>query len=387
MVQENKHRKVLFLQGGGALGAYECGAYKALEEKGLRFDAVVGVSIGAVNGAIIAGNPEGKRIEALEGFWREASVRLPLMPNEALRRTASASYSLVFGNPRLFSPRWLNPWQTMLSRAGWTSFYDLSPMKRQLGKYVDFHHLAGKELRLFLAAVNVKTGKMELFDSFAEQLTADHVLASGALPPGFPWVTINGNAYWDGALISNTPLREVLERIATECVLDGLPQAPRMEVYLIDVFPREGRLPTNLGEVVERHKDILYAAKVESDVAQCALMSQTLTLVNELLAQLPPEVAQRITRDPRFVEFLCNTCAVDVVRISHIGEGREEFHFKDYDFSRESIQEHIEAGYQDGLAALERVPQTPIAAQGSQPSRRKAPGQKNRRVRERVGDG
>lgn len=353
--RKTRRQSVLVLQGGGALGAYEYGAYKALSEQRVRFDVVAGVSIGAVNGAIIAGNPESKRLQALEGFWEEASIPMPYIPNELLRRSASAMYSLMFGHPQLFTPRWFNPRLSAQSQLGWTSFYSARPMKRLVERYVDFDHLAKHETRLFLAAVNVTTGQMELFDSYEERLHADHVLASGSLPPGLPWTTIDGKAYWDGAIVSNAPLREILDQMATECYQGNGAEAPKMVVYLVDLFSGAGPLPNNIGEVLMRYKDILYAAKIERDIHQCEVGNNTFTLLSELLSQVPEEVAQRIRRDLRFRDVLCHACTVDVVRISHKGEGKDEFHFKDYDFSRQTVQGHVRMGHRDALAALEEV--------------------------------
>ena len=344
--------RLLILQGGGALGAYECGVYQALEERGIAFDAVAGVSIGAINGAIIAGNPAGERGKALRGFWREAGLPFLLPPGDALRRHFSAACAAVFGNPQLFVPRWLDPWLAM-SMGCWTSLYDARPMKRLVEKYVSFDYLAKKEVRLFLAAVNIETGRMELFDSFREPLTADHVMASGALPPGLPPVTVNGKTYWDGGLVSNTPLPEVLDRLVTLRELQGQADTLRREVYIVDLFPREGDLPRDLGEVIGRHKDILYAARIDSDIHQFQVMDQALSVINELLSQVPEDVARRVRRSPPFLHVLSHTWGGDLVRISHRPTDRDEFHFKDYDFSPATIAQRIEAGYRDALAALE----------------------------------
>lgn len=350
---EESPQKVLILQGGGSLGAYECGAYRALKERGLRFDAVAGVSIGAINGAIIAGNPEGRRVEALEAFWEDVSVTLPPNLDDRWRRSTAATYSLLWGNPRLFRPRWLNPWVGMWSLAGWTSLYDTSPMERVVKEYVDFDFLAKKETRLLLTAVNVETGRTELFDSFSEEgITAAHILASGALPPGFPSVTIQGQSYWDGALTGNTPLIDILNCLVSVQELLGQTEMITRQVYYVDLFPNQGTLPKHFGDVLERDKDIRYAARIENDVHQFEVMNEAFALIRELLSHVPDDVANRIKKSPRFLHVLSHTWSVDLVRISHAPEGTQ-YHFKDYDFSRATIQERIRDGYRDALAELE----------------------------------
>lgn len=351
MVDLLPKQRILLLQGGGALGAYECGAFKALEEKGIPFQVVIGVSIGAINGAIIAGNKEGRRARALEAFWRESSVPVSPYVPPPLRRTAAAVSALMFGNPRLF-----RPWWSVLGgldvQARWTSFYDVRPMRSMVEKYVDFDVLGKRETRLLLAAVNVQTGRLELFDSFHQDITPDHVLASGSLPPGLPWTMVDGKEYWDGALVSNTPLSQAMEVMANECSLTGRARVPELEVYLVDLFPGEGHLPASIPEVLERSKDILYSAKIESDIHQCEMMSRTFSLIDDMLSRLPAEAVEEIQRDPRFLELLCHTCPVAVVRISHKGEGQDEYHFKDIDFSSGSVERHIQAGYLDALEIL-----------------------------------
>ncbi len=226
-----KRETVLVLQGGGALGAYECGVYKALEERGIIPDLVAGVSIGAVNAAIIAGSPRGRAASVLEAFWNEIAVADPLIPHDELRRFVAAWQIALFGVPKLFSPRWLTPsWPALLPVTWWTgtSLYDPAPLKKTLEAYVDFDRLAVRETRLILTAVNVETGELKVFDSAERRITVDHILASGSFPPGLPWTVIDGKPYWDGGLVSNTPLGPVMERRA------GGP----MKNYLMHPFPK-----------------------------------------------------------------------------------------------------------------------------------------------------
>lgn len=355
VARETQRTKILLLQGGGALGAFECGAYRALAEEGIRFDIVAGVSIGAVNGALIAGNADADRVAALDRFWEEVAISLPLGPNEALRRAASAAYVMTFGNPRMFTPRWFAPWQSMVYPGVWNSLYDTGPLKRLLEQLVNFDRLARKETRLLLEAVDVERGTVRMFDSHEERLTVDHVLASGGLPPGLPWAMVGGRAYWDGGLISNAPLAEVLARALSEGSLLRLTEAPKREVYLVDLFRRRGRLPANLGEVTERYKDIVYSAKIAGAVRQFELMDRTLALMNETLGRLPEQEAQQVRQDRRYMDLLSHAWAVDLVRISRGDDDAEEhLFFKDFDFSRETIEASKKAGYSQALAAIRR---------------------------------
>ncbi|MBI3779585.1 MAG: patatin-like phospholipase family protein [candidate division NC10 bacterium] len=339
-----KRETVLVLQGGGALGAYECGAYKALEERGIIPDLVAGVSIGAVNAAIIAGSPRGKAASVLEAFWNEIAVADPLIPHEELSRSVAAWQIALFGVPKLFSPRWLTPsWPAFLPFTWWTwtSLYDPAPLKKTLEKYVNFELLAAREVRLILTAVNVKTGELEVFDSAEKRITADHILASGSFPPGLPWTVIDGKPYWDGGLVSNTPLGPVMERRA------GVP----MKIYLMHLFPKARPLPTNLPGVLARQKDILYSDKTECDLRSCELKNETLALVHELMAHVDPEAAERIRHGGRYQRLIEQGCHVEITRFAHEGEAFES-ESKDYDFSRGIIQGHIRHGYEQAHAIL-----------------------------------
>jgi NTE family protein len=339
-----KRETVLVLQGGGALGAYECGVYKAMEEKGITPDLVAGVSIGAVNAAIIAGNPRGKAAPALEAFWGEIAVPNPFIPHEELRRLFAAWQIALFGAPKLFIPRWPAPiWPAFLPFTWWTwtSLYDPTPLKKTLEQYVDFERLASQEIRLLLTAVNVETGELEVFDSAEQQITIEHILASGSFPPGLPWTVIDGKPYWDGGLVSNTPLRPVMERRA------GVP----MKIYLVNLFPKTQPLPTNLPGVLARQKDILYSDKTECDIMSCELKNETLALIQELMEYVDPEVAGRIRQSGRYRRLVEQACRVEITRFAHQGEAFES-ESKDYDFSRKTIQEHIRHGYEQAQAIL-----------------------------------
>lgn len=339
-----KRETVLVLQGGGALGAYECGVYKALEEQGILPDLVAGVSIGAVNAAIIAGNPRGKAAPALEAFWNELVVPDPPIPHETLRRFWATGQITLFGVPKLFTPRWLAPsWPPFLPFTwwSWTSLYDPTPLKKTLEQYVDFERLASREIRLILTAVNVETGELEVFDSAEQRITVEHILASGSFPPGLPWTVIDGKPYWDGGLVSNTPIGPVLEKRG----------GVALKIYLVNLFPKAQRLPTNLLGVLARQKDILYADKTESDLRLCQLQNETLALIQELMAHIDPETARRIQKSGRYQRLVEQACPVAITRFVHEGEAFES-ESKDYDFSRGTIQGHIRHGYKHARAIL-----------------------------------
>jgi predicted acylesterase/phospholipase RssA len=201
---------VLVLQGGGAMGAFECGVVKALEQFEVHPDIVAGVSIGAFNGAIVASHPR-HATEALEAFWHDLAVASPLLADERLRQFWSSLAIMAFGVPRFFTPRWWSLEPDDWTHA-WTSVYDHRPVRKLLEQYVDFAALKSSPVRLLVSAVDVETAQLEVFDSYVGDFTVDHLLASGSLPPGLPWTTIGGRHYWDGGIVSNSPLDHVVER-------------------------------------------------------------------------------------------------------------------------------------------------------------------------------
>ena len=325
---------VFVLQGGGALGAFECGVVKALEEQDIHADLVAGVSIGALNAAIIAANP-GKATHALEAFWRDLSLDTPDIPNEELRRAVSSLQSLAFGSPNFFRPRWFEP---MLSPAqlptSWTSFYDPSPLKATLSKYVAFEKLRDSPVRLLLTAVDVETGQLTIFDSYVEEITPEHVLASGSLPPGFSWTTIAGRHYWDGGLVSNSPLDQVVE-------VGGL---TGKNVFVVNLWADKRALPRSIPEVLARRDEIVFAEKIRRNIRTWEYIDNCRKLVEEVMASLDPKTADQISKRPRYIETVGEACPLSVTRITREPvEG--ESAARDYEFSRKSIDQHIAQGY------------------------------------------
>src|SRR5271168_632011 len=252
---ESYTKKVaLVLQGGGALGSYQAGVYEALASSDYKPHWVAGISIGAINAALIAGNSPETRVEKLREFWRAittpAGCVTPISFNGAclpldLAKQISAMQTLFLGQTNFFAPRKPADWWFGSTP---TSYYDTSSLKSTLERLVDFDRINSKEIRFSVGAVNVRTGNFVYFDNAETEIRSEHVLASGALPPGFPAVEIDGEHYWDGGLVSNTPLQYVIEYYPRRSHL----------VFQVDLFPARGALPGNLNEVTERDKDIRY---------------------------------------------------------------------------------------------------------------------------------
>lgn len=334
---------ILVLQGTGALAAYECGVYKALDEKGIWPDVVAGVSMGAVNAAIIASHPPGKAARAMEEFWSEIGVKTPAFPVEGLRRLTASFQVLMMGVPNCFMPRWLIPSWNAWWPAGWASFYDRRPLMRLLKRHVDFEYLPSSKTRLILMAVNVETGEREVFDSHTGPIAPEHIIASGSLPPEFPWMQIDGRVYWDGALASSTPLWPVLERMVMDSIR-GKTEVKEKKVYLVDQPARVKSRPRNLLEVLDRQKEILYADKIQNDIRSCRLVNDALVLIKSLLAKISDPEARQVREGQVYKRFVSQSCWVDVTRIDPVDEAKE-LYYEGYDFSRQSIQKHQELGY------------------------------------------
>jgi NADPH-dependent 2,4-dienoyl-CoA reductase/sulfur reductase-like enzyme/predicted acylesterase/phospholipase RssA len=326
---------VLILQGGGALGAFECGVVRAMEERGIYPDIVAGVSMGAFNGAIIAGNP-GNANAALDAFWKELEVQALYVPNESWRRMFSSWSSVILGSPKFFRPLWFTPIFGIAQLPFlWTSLYDPSPVKDLLAKYVDFDRLKTSAVRLLVSAVNVETAELEIFDSYVDDLTPDHILASGSLPPGFPWTTINGKHYWDGGIVSNSPLEQVAERCGTA----------GKRVFIVDLYPNRKKLPADLMEVMVRRDEIVYSERIRNDARTQALIREFHKLVEELVGEMPLEKIVQIKQRPRYVQLIGDVAPMTITRIvREVSE--DEPVSKDYDFSHLSIEEHKQQGYE-----------------------------------------
>ncbi len=337
-----KHdHSILVLQGGGALGAYQAGVYEGMVEKGFAPDWVTGVSIGAVNAALIAGNPPGRRIERLREFWDQVSSHLPLIapsyldPMRVAFNRASATTTMAFGVPGFFVPRVPPPYLQPEGSAGALSVYDTAPLRDTLLRLIDFKLINRKEVRLSVGAANVHSGNSKYFDNRDDAITPEHIMASGALPPGFPAVTIDGDHYWDGGMVSNSPLWYVL---------DDSPQISAMIVQ-VDLFSASGELPLNLDQVMERAKDIQYSSKTRFNTNRVKELEGMRVALGRLLEKLPPKL--RVDADYKALASIAE-CKRRIT-IMHLINRRLDSasSAKDYEFSRATIRQHWEAGLED----------------------------------------
>ena len=329
---------VLALQGGGAMGAFECGVVRALEEERIFPDIVAGISIGALNGAIIAAHPRAATA-ALEAFWSDLAVHTPFMPGSAAGQAAASLQVLMFGVPGFFRPQWLPLWPAGMTRpmtppAQWTSYYDTSPMKELLAEYVDFKALKTSPVRLLVGAVNVTSGELEVFDSYVDDLTPDHILASGSLPPGFPWTVIGGKAYWDGGLLSNSPLDLVVDRCGSE----------GKRVFVVDLYAGQRPLPRNMVEVMARRDEIAFSERVRNDRRLRETAGAHRRLVEGILELLDPATRAKVRQRPLYIELMGRGAPMSITRFVRSGRPSEPSS-RDYDFSAEAIRANQEEGY------------------------------------------
>ena len=347
-LEEIPAQTALILQGGGALGAFECGVVKALEEEQIFPDIVAGVSIGAFNGAIIAGNPR-NATQALEAFWGELAIvtpTIPLPPPFMLgEKAALAMAILAFGVPNFFKPRWMPPYDDLTgSPANWTSFYDAAPVRALIAKYVDFAALKTSPVRLLISAVNVTTAELEVFDSYVDDLTPDHIVASGSLPPGLPWTVIDNKPYWDGGIVSNSPLDLLIDR----CGPDG------RRVFIVDLFVGQRALPSNIMEVLARRDEIVYSERIRNDLRQRETINAYRGLVDFILGHLEPDEIAKIKQRPGYIQLMGDGASASIVRIVRPAHEKEQAS-RDYDFSESAIQGHQAEGYAVARAAVGRA--------------------------------
>jgi NTE family protein len=339
--------RVLVLQGGGALGAYQAGAFEGLAGAGLEPDWIAGVSIGAINSALIAGNPPERRVERVREFWDRATAQSPFIPPawmDALRpwfNSLSFAGTATFGIPGFFSPRAVPPFFAPEGTAGALSFYCTEPLKATLEELVDFDLINSKRVRLSLGAVNVRTGESVYFDNHRIKIIPEHVMASGALPPGFPPVTIDGEVYLDGGVATNSPLAYVMEQ---DFRLSAL-------VFQVDVFSGAGALPQNLQQVQERVKDIQYASKRRLNTDRVQELERMRAALRRVLDKLPKSL-----QDDPDVEALSKVATRGRLTLVHIINRRvsKSPEFKDGDFSRATVTELWQAGRDDVQRTLAR---------------------------------
>jgi NTE family protein len=340
----------LVLQGGGALGAYQGGAFEGLHEAGIAIDWVAGISIGAINAALIAGNPPPTRLARLKEFWELVSDPTPAWPMfqaipfefkmRELQNFASASIALTQGQHGFFTPRVPPPWLQAPGSAGATSYYDTAPLRDTLRRLVDFDRINAGPMRLSVSAVNIETGNFRTFDSASEAVTVDHIMASAALPPAFAPVHIPGEGYfWDGGLVSNAPI---------EYVLDFEPRRDTL-CFQVDLWSALGPMPRDLLDVLERQKDIQFSSRTRRGTDRIERRQTLRHHVDRMLSKLPQ--AARLDPSMKALEaFACDRVA-NVVHLIYQAKAFEG-HAKDFEFSRLAMQEHWAAGLTDLQATL-----------------------------------
>ena len=342
----------LVLQGGGALGAYQAGVYEALSEAGIHPNWISGVSIGAINAAIIAGNPPDTRIDRLRDFWTQVTADGPwpgagdacfsLAKGDAMRQLInqmSANFATVGGARGFFSPRPIPPWFQPQGTIEATSFYDTNDLKRTLERLVDFDRINSGETRFSVGAVNVKTGNFVYFDTTTHTIRADHIMASGALPPGFPAIEIDGERYWDGALVSNTPL---------QWVVDAEPRRDTL-AFQVDLWSARGEFPRDIFEVTTREKEIRYSSRTRAKTDQFKYEQKLRHTLAGLLEKLPEDLKN--SAEARLLNSVAERKVYNIVHLIYRTKNYEG-HSKDYEFSRLSMQEHWRAGYNDARRTL-----------------------------------
>ena len=332
---------VLVLQGGGALGAYQLGVYQAMHEAGIEPDWVIGTSIGAVNGAIIAGNPPNQRLDRLRQFWHRMEQNA--LGFAAMPRAVANLITMGQGIPAFFEPN-LPAWWNPEARVGAenASYYRTAPLRTTLETLVDFPHLNARHTRLTVGAVNARTGAMRYFDSRREKLSAQHVMASGALPPAFPAVRIDGQPYWDGGIYSNTPI---------EAVLDDEPRRSSV-IFSVQVWNPDGSEPESVIQVLDKHKEIQYASRA-SNIEQQRKLHRLRHVIRQLTLHLSDEAA--MSEEVReLAAWGCGT-TMHIVSLKSPRLGNED-HTKDIDFSADGIRQRWQAGYEDARRFIELRP-------------------------------
>jgi NTE family protein len=359
-------RIALALQGGGALGAYQGGVYQALAEADLHPDWVAGISIGAINAAIIAGNPPASRVDKLREFWELVSSPQmqwpgnsvlvpgggaiaghgpdvsPLLKGDLARSVLnhwSAASALWWGATGFFTPRALSPWLCPDGSMEATSYYDTRSLEQTLERLIDFDRINDGPMRLSVGAVNVRTGDFVYFDKTTHRVGPKHIMASGALPPGFPAVEIDGEHYWDGGLVSNTPLGWMVDAGPAKDTL----------VFQVDLWSARGQFPRSMTRVATRQKEIQYSSRTRAESNRFKQLQRFKNQVAQLLAKLPPELAD--TPEVTRLRGLCERKVGNLIQLIYHSK-EYEGDSKDYEFSRQSMEDRWRAGYHDTVRTL-----------------------------------
>jgi NTE family protein len=326
----------LVLQGGGALGSYQAGVIEGLASSGIEIDWVAGISIGAVNAAIVAGNPPHKRVEMLKAFWDLVTNSLPsfpLFPNDQVREWLhewSAGFVMAAGVPGFFTPRAISPMFAAPGTPEALSFYDSAPLRETLDSLVDWDLLNNGPVRLSVGAVDIESGNFTYFDTTETRIDARHIMASGALPPGLPPIEIDGRWWWDGGLVSNTPLTHVLDH-----------QVDELLVFQVDLFPSAAERPKTIMDVGAREKEIRFSSRTRQVSNQLMRLRKDREIARKVIAKLP----EAMKNDPDVLAL--GSCsaehAVNLVQLiyrTNAWEGGS----RDFEFSARTMREHWQAG-------------------------------------------
>lgn len=334
----------LVLQGGGALGAYQAGVCDELSKIPHEPTWVAGVSIGAINAALIVGNEPHKRVERLREFWERVSGGLgELAPlSDEHRRyfyQFSAAMAASFGVSGFYRPWMLPPVFQPEGTPGAISMYDTAPLRATLERLIDFDLINSGRVRLSVGAVDVRTGNSVYFDNTEREIRLEHIMASGALPPAFAPVVIDGEAYWDGGILSNTPLQYVLDHCGLHKTL----------ILQVDLFSARGEMPLNLGEVAARQKGIMYSSRTRFNTDKAAEIQANKRAFCKLIAKLPAA----LQNDPDVKRLLAasRTPQIDIVHLIY-RQNRFQLESKDYEFSRHTVRAHWQAGQHDMRCTL-----------------------------------
>lgn len=347
----------MLLQGGGSLGAYQGGVYQALAEADLHPNWVAGISVGAINAAIVAGNPQEKRVEQLHAFWDRVTANPfgrwadPWFMDDAASAGIGdiahgfldqfrALQALVAGAPDFFKPRFPPPWMSAPGSPEATSFYDTAALKTTLESLVDFDRINSKAMRFSVGAVNVRTGNFVYFDTETHTIRPEHILASGALPPGFPAIEIDGEYYWDGGLVSNTPL---------QWVVDADPRRD-MLAFQVDLWSSRGAFPQDMSQVGIRQKEIQFSSRTRANTDRLKNMQKIRAALTSFLRDVPDNLSATV--EAKILAEFANLKVYNVVQLIYRSK-HYEGNSKDYEFSRLSMGEHWRAGHTDAVQTLQ----------------------------------
>jgi len=344
---ERCSRIALVLQGGGALGAYQAGVYQAMHEAGIEPDWVSGVSIGAINSALIAGNTADNRLDALTEFWNRITDRTVWLhtPDGDIYRQArnatSSFFTSLLGQPGFFAPNQPGPWLSPAGAKTATSYYDNSPLKETLLELVDFDLINRKACRFSVGAVNVLSGNFVFFDNNTHEIIPEHIMASGALPPAFSPVQIGTDYFWDGGIVSNTPLQHLL---AQDEDVNSL-------VFQVDLFSANGPLPRTIQDVMGREKDIMYSSRTRQVTDMFQRLQRWKGRAYQALRKVPD--ADLTDEERAMMKKLAQLPALTILQLIYQQKAYEG-NAKDYEFSGTSMREHWRSGYEDTNRTLLR---------------------------------